>query len=512
MRRSILIAGAVLALATAAPADQWQHLVIMHTNDIHGHLPAEEAWWINPNFPPPLTNGAGAALLIKEEREKAQRAGHGFLLLEGGDIFSGTPVGEVSKGRAVLEFMNALGYDAMAVGNHDFDQGQQTFLSLLQDAKFPALGANVVDSATQAVWPHLKPYIVVERLGLRIGILGLSSQYTRGMSTAANIKGLDFLTEIPAGRRWMDSVRAQRVDLVIGLLHTGNRHDRRIADSIPGFDVIIGAHSHTGMREAYEDPANHTIIVQTYGNLSCIGKLDLAIDPATRQIVGYEYKLKDLLAEEVDVDTTFQRLIGAWQAKAEAGFDSVIGVARNDIGIVDGESPIGNLVCDAMREAVGADFAFQNSAGIRGTLPAGDITYRAVHKVDAFGNYIVTYNMTGAQVVKICETSVLGFHGIFQVGGLSMTYDARRPIWQKVSQVLVNGQPIDTMKIYKVATNNFLAGGGQNYKEFNKGADRNDTYLTVRQALADYVRRHTPLEVHIEGRIRETSGKGGGRQ
>lgn len=506
MKKTALIIAAALIFTGFLGADQWQHIVIMHTNDIHGHLPPEEAWWINPNFPPPLTNGAGAALLIKEERAKAQRNGHGFLLLEGGDIFSGTPVGETSKGRAVLEFMNALGYDAMTAGNHDYDQGQEVFTSLLKDARFPALGANVVDSATGRIVPYLKPYIILERLGLRIGIMGILTHYMRGVSTAANIKGLDFPKEIPTARIWMDSVRAQGVDLVIGLLHTGYRHDKVIADSVPGFDVIIGAHSHTGLRQAYEDPNNHTIIVQTYGNLSCIGRLDLSIDPATRQIVGYDYKLKDLMAEEVDADTAFKRLIGQWQAKAEAGFDSVIGTARNDIGIVDGESPIGNLVCDAMREAMGADFAFQNSAGIRGTFPAGDITYRNVYKVDAFGNYIVTFNMTGAQVVKICETSVLGMHGIFQVAGLSMKYSAKAPIWQRVTEVLVNGQPIDTTKIYKVATNNFLAGGGQNYKEFLKGADRNDTYLTVRQALADYVRKHTPLEVRTEGRIKEISG------
>jgi 5'-nucleotidase / UDP-sugar diphosphatase len=511
MKKITLIIAAALIFTGSLWADQWKHLIIMHTNDIHGHLPPEEAWWINLSYPPPLTNGAGAALLIKEEREKALRNGDGFLLLEGGDIFSGTPIGEISKGMAVVEFMNELGYDATAVGNHDYDKGQELYIDCLKQAKFPALAANIVDSATGQTVPYVKPYIILERNGLRIGILGLSlpNKSMRGVLTAASIKGLDFPSEISTARIWMDSIRAQGVDLVFGLLHTGINRDKMIADSIPGFDVIIGAHSHTGMREAYEDPANHTLIIQNYGNLSCVGKIDLSIDPATRQIVGYQRKLYDLLAEETSPDTTFQRLIKQWQDKAEAGFDSVIGLARNDIGIVDGESPIGDLVCDAMREAVKADFAFQNSAGIRGTIPAGDITYRSAYKVDAFGNYIVTMNMTGAQVIKICETSVLGFHGIFQVAGLSMAYDAKKPIWQKVSSVLVNGQPIDTAKVYKVATNSFLTGGGKNYQIFLQGTDRADlTDLTVRQALTDYIRRHTPLEVHTEGRIRETSGGG----
>ncbi|MBI5805034.1 5'-nucleotidase C-terminal domain-containing protein [candidate division TA06 bacterium] len=506
---TIIAALSFLAWGTGLAAE-WQHLVIMHTNDIHGHLPQEEAWWINPNFPPPIGNAAAVATIIKEERQRAGQNGWGFLLLEGGDIFQGTPLGEFTKGQAVIDFMNLMGYDAMTVGNHDYDKGQEVLKDLISSAKFPVLGANLIDSISGQTAEHLKPYVIVEKAGLKIGIFGLITHYLRGMATPEHIQGLDIIRETAAARQMVDSLKAQKVDLIIGLLHTGFRHDKAIADSVPGIDVIIGAHSHTGLRQAYEDPKHHTIIVQTFGNLSSIGKLDLLIDPATKQIVGYESGLKELFTEAVPQDTNVVNIVDLGVSQAEKGFDEKLGQALTDIkrGGGDKESSIGNFICDAMMEATGAEIAFQNSAGIKGDLMKGDITYRAIYKVDAFGNYLVTMDMTGSQVIKTCETSVLGYHAIFQVGGIQMIYDSKQPVWKRVISVKFNGQPIDTAKVYKVVTNNFLGAGGGNYKIFQEGANRSDTYIQLRQAMSDYIKKKTPIEARIEGRIKKTEGGG----
>lgn len=491
-------------------AKEWQHLVILHTNDIHGHLPQEEAWWINPNFPPPIGNAAAVATIIKEERQRAEQNGWGFLLLEGGDIFQGTPLGEFSQGQAVVDFMNLMGYDAMTVGNHDYDKGQDVIKNLVSKAKFPVLGANLVDSVSGKTIDYLKPYTMVEKAGLKIGIFGLITHYLRGMATPEHLQGLDIAKESATAKQMVDSLKSQNIDLIIGLLHTGFRHDKAIADTVPGIDVIIGAHSHTGLRTAYEDPEHHTIIVQTYGNLTTIGKLDLLIDPETKQIVGYNSELKELFTEAVPQDTMVDRIVAAETAQAEKGFDQSLGEALTDIkrGGGDKESAIGNFVCDAMLEAAGADVAFQNSAGIKADILKGEITYRSIYKVDAFGNYLVTMDMTGSQVIKVCETSVLGYHAIFQVGGLQMTYDTKKPIWKRVSSVIVNGQPIDTAKIYKVVTNNFLGAGGGNYKIFQEGTNRVDTYIQLRQAMVDYVRKKSPINAGLEGRIKKAEGGG----
>lgn len=509
--KKLLLTLTLFLLALPAWSGEWQRLVILHTNDIHGHLPGEEAWWINPNFPPPIGNASGAAAIIKEERKRAEEKGWGFLLLEGGDIFQGTPVGEFSQGRAVIEFMNRLGYDAMAIGNHDLDRGPVFFQDLARQADFPILGANLVDSASGRLPDFLKPYVILERVGLRIGILGLTLQTMRGVQTPENMRGLDILPEIPTARQWLDSLRARNVDIVIGLHHTGFYRDRIIADSVAGYDVIVGAHSHTGLRQAYESPINHTIVVQTYGHLSTVGKLELFLDPQTKQIVGYQSELRELYTEEVSPDTAEQRLIKKWTDLAEAGFDSVVGLAAVDLRRAGGpkESSLGNLMADAIRETVGSDVAFQNSGGIRDDIYKGEVTYRQIYKVDAFSNTIVTMEMTGRQLWTALEVSVMGGHGIFQVSGLRMTFDPKRPPLSRVLSVEVGGRPLDPEKKYRVATNSFLAAGGGNYRIFKEAENWTDTGILVRQAMVDFFAKHSPVDIRVESRIREGSGKEG---
>jgi 2',3'-cyclic-nucleotide 2'-phosphodiesterase (5'-nucleotidase family) len=504
-----LVLIALTAITTLSGAEKWQRLVILHTNDIHGHLPPEEAWWINPNFPPPIGNAAGAAAIIREERERAREKGWGFLLLEGGDIFQGTPTGEFSKGRAVIEYMNRMGYDAMTVGNHDLDRGPDLLRELAAMADFPLLAANLVDSATGEILPHLKPLVIVERGGLKIGILGITHQRLRGMQTPENMKGLDVLPETPVARKWLDTLRAKGVDLVIGLHHSGFYRDKVIADSVPGYDVIIGAHSHTGLRQAYECPNNHTIIVQTYGHLSTVGKLELMIDPQTKQIVGYQSELRELFTEEVPPDTAELRKIRQWSDLAEAGYDSVIGLAAADMVRAGGprESSLGNLMADAIREAAGSDVAFQNSGGIRDDILRGEITYRKIYKVDGFSNTIVTMDMTGEQLLTALEVSVMGGHGIFQVSGLRMVFDPKRPPMERIVSAEVGGKPMDLQAKYKVATNSFLAAGGGNYRIFQEAENWTDTGILVRQAMVDFIHKHSPVDVRTEGRIREGTRK-----
>ncbi len=499
----------LLWLPLLGAADQWQRLVILHTNDIHGHLPAEQAWWINPSFPPPIGNAAGAATVIREERESARKNGWGFLLLEGGDIFQGTPTGEFSQGRAVIEFMNRMGYDAMTIGNHDLDRGPDLFRRLASQAQFPVLGANLVDSATGVVPDYLKPYVILERAGLRIGILGITNERLRGMQTPENMKGLEALPEIATARQWLDTLCAKGVDLVIGLSHAGFYRDKVLADSVPGFDVIVGAHSHTGLRQAYESPNNHTIIVQTFGHLSTVGKLVLMIDPRTKQIVGYQSELRELFTEEVPMDTAEVRRIKYYTDLAEAGFDSVVGLAAVDLVRAGGpkESPLGNLMADAIREAARADVAFQNSGGIRDDIFRGEVTYRQIYKVDAFSNTIVTMDMTGEQLLMALEVSVMGGHGIFQVSGLRMVFDPKQPPLGRVVSVEVGGKPLDLRAEYKIATNSFLAAGGGNYRIFQEAKNWQDTGILVRQAMVDYFARHSPVDIRVEGRIREGTRK-----
>jgi 2',3'-cyclic-nucleotide 2'-phosphodiesterase (5'-nucleotidase family) len=165
------------------------------------------------------------------------------------------------------------------------------------------------------------------------------------------------------------------------------------------------------------------------------------------------------------------------------------------------ETPAGNLVTDAMREYAGADIAVHNSAGVRANIPEGEVTFRHVYVVDVFGNTLVTGTYTGEQVRRILEVSVNGHHAIFQVSGLEMTYTKKRPIGERVLSVKVNGQPLRPEQKYRVATNSFLAAGGGDYGVFLDGEDIEDSYLPLRDVIARYIRRHTPVDARVEGRI-----------
>ena len=154
-----------------------------------------------------------------------------------------------------------------------------------------------------------------------------------------------------------------------------------------------------------------------------------------------------------------------------------------------------------MREQFNADIAVHNSGGIRANVPQGDVTYRDVYKVDIFGNTAVTMTMTGKQIWEMLEVSVIGYHAIFQVSGLKMVYDLRKPPKERVISVQIGGQPLDTNKVYKVVTNNFLAAGGGAYGIFKQGQDAEDSYMLIRDIMAAYIKKHTPIDVKVEGRI-----------
>ena len=170
-----------------------QRIVVMHTNDVHGGINPQKATFMSREFPPSLGGGASQATIIQAEREKAKENGWGFLLIDDGDIFQGTPVGTKTKGRAVIDYMNRVGYDLLTVGNHDFDKGVDNLRELAEMANFPFLGANVVNAETGEILSFLKPYLIKEVGGIKLGIIGLCTTETQQMSFPGNIKGVKFV-------------------------------------------------------------------------------------------------------------------------------------------------------------------------------------------------------------------------------------------------------------------------------------------------------------------------------
>jgi len=501
--RAWCVAGLALTLLWSSQvpaAGRYQHLYIVFTNDIHGSLAPSEGFWISPEFPPPIGNAPAAMTVIRELRTQAEKNGYGFLFFDTGDLFSGTPMGEFSHGQAVIDFLDYAGCDLHVPGNHDFDQGLDVFQDLVRRSNAPFLCANIVKQGTDSLWPGVLPDTVLERSGIKVGVFGLLTHYMKNSASEKSFGGLDVIRHYTAAEREVARLKARGADIVVAATHIGYTHDRNLADSIPGIDVIIGGHSHTGMQAPGEFPRYHTIVTQTYGRLTSLGFLDLTIDGETRKVAGYSGDLIELNGDEVAPDTAVLRQVNDWRAKAETGFDVVVGSARRLLSRGGNEeSPMDNLLTDAMREAFQGDVAIHT--GARNSLGPGDITYRDIYKTDPFGNTVVTMKLTGAQLWDVLEVGVNGHHAMFKLSGAKLVYDPAKPAGARLISVQVGGQPLDTNKTYKVVTNSYLATGSGEYSVFLKATDTEDTYSTIREVLADCIKKHSPVDAHVEGRI-----------
>lgn len=529
-----LLCADLVAVRAALPAEGPTRLTVFFTNDIHGGIVPQRAEFLNPEFPPSLGGGASAAAII----EKVRHQGRETLLIDAGDIFQGTLVGTLSKGKAVVEFMNRLHYDATVPGNHDFDLGKENLIELIKASKFPWVSANIYDKATGRVWEWVKPWIVVEKAGLRIGITGATTTGTARMSFPEHIRGLDFRPEIPALQAAVDSLRARGVDLVVAMVHTGLPYDLRegyrrlqqtsyqdvlrrgyanameIAHFVRGIDLLLGGHLHKGIQQPWEDPVTHTICVQNYGNFGNLGWIDLLIDPATRALVGYDLPSDNgmlLLLQEDEFwpDSTVAAFIRMQQQLYEKGFEEVIGETRTAlVRSSNGEAPLNNLVTDAMRWRGEADLAFTNYGGIRANIKQGPITRADIFRVLPFGNQIVVFQASGRLIKQILEAKVRGGSRGLAVSGARVVVNKSLPDRQRVVWVEVGGQPLDPDRTYRVATTDYLMEGNSGLGMLAQIPREQVAYtgILLREAVIEYIRRNSPLEIRTDGRWKWDEG------
>jgi len=519
--------GSALARESSEPIP----IIIMHTNDVHGGIDKSEATFMDQEFPPALGGGAALAGLVKRVRQKAEDEDKGFLLFDVGDIWQGTPVGNYRKGEIVIEYMNMLGYDAWAPGNHEFDAGLENAFHIMDMAKFPVLAANLVSSETGEVPPPIKPYIIKEVKGIKIGIIGLITEETPLYALPEDVQEIQFLDVKTITQKYIAELK-DRVDLIMVIAHLGvpwgvdeaykemietgaekkikyGMNAMELAHSVPGIDVLIGGHIHVGYEKGWIDPLNHTICLQTYGRGSGVGIYEIEVDPGTKKIVGFDWAESDgaivtLFEDEFWPDDDVGTFIQEWVDSAEVGMDEPIGRALIDITRVGvGESPLGDMVTDAMREAVDADVAFTNLGGIRANIGMGIITPRDVFQVVPFENKLVYFEMTGSFLKHVIEWRVKGMRQGAYVSGVKIAYSRKRPDFDRVVEFTVGGEPWDPDRIYRVVTTDFIAEGNvglQILTEVDKAYVTN-TDVTVKQAMIDYIKKHSPLEPRIEGRF-----------
>lgn len=516
----------------AENSEQTRRLKVFFTNDIHGGIIPQKAEFLNPEFPPILGGGPAAARIIREARAQAETDGAATLLIDGGDTFQGTLVGTLSKGEAVVKYMNMVGYDAVVPGNHDFDEGKDNFIELVKASNFAWVACNIYDQETGEPWEWVKQSLIVEKMGLRIGITGAATVGTMAMSFPENIKGLEFRKEIPALRKSVADLRAQNVDLVVVLVHVGLPYDPRegyqellnqdsesilydqsvnsmeIAHFVDGIDILLGGHLHKGYQEAWEDPSNHTICLQNYANGGNLGWVDVLIDMPTKSIAGYEYaadKNSLLLLQEDQFwpDSTVAKFAAEQQELYAQNFLGVIGNTRTSLNRSSiGEAPMNNLICDVLRERCKADFAFMNFGGIRADIKAGSVTREDVFKVLPFGNEIVSFQAKGSFLKLILETKLNGGGRGLAISGAKVTFNRSLEDGSRVVNVEVNGESLDPDKVYRLATTDYLLEGNSGLFMLRRiNRDNVDFHGTLlRDAIVDHFTQNSPIEVSLNGR------------
>ena len=454
----------------------------------------------------------GGAAVASNAIKKLSEPGVPRLLLDVGDWFQGTPEGNFTQGRSLAEYFNLLGYDALTVGNHEYDYGEENLKSLIGSINAPVLGANVLTAATNERVPYLKPWIIKDVGGVKVGMFAL---ITTGMSTLVfpkNFPGRAAGDEIEWARKTVSELKAAGAEVVILLSHVGYadldktqfKDDKAIATAVPGIDLIVGGHSHTLLKEPWREPKNGTLVVQTGSSLNRLGKVVLEIDPKTHKILRSEDKVYDLWVDQYGEDPAVLKLVEKYRKEVGSALDVVIGSSTVMLRRERyEESSLGDWMCDCTRKYTKTQIAFQNSGGIRADLTAGPVTMRTVFSIMPFDNTLVTLTMTGAQLREALEHSVDGDRGILQVAGLTMRYEAAAPRGKKLREVLVGGKPLQDAESYSVTAADFVVGGGDGYASFQRGADPAYTPVLVRDMLEWCVRNYSPLAMPTDGRIQK---------
>lgn len=472
----------ILALLLAAPALAVQ-ISIYHTNDIHGWLMARPSTYEKDAGK--IVGGAPALKnLIKSDPNPK-------LVLDAGDWFQGTPEGNVTEGKAMVEAFNAVGYDAAVVGNHDFDLKESKLKELVSGFKFPILGANVYRAKDHKRVDYLKPWFVKEVGGVKVGIFGLLTTNMHNLSFPENYEGLEFRNEAEEAKDAVAALKKQGATVIVAVTHVGYEQgelgkfegDQTVAAKVPGIDVIVGGHTHTFVREPKREPPNGTLVVQAGTTLSVAGKVTLTVDDKTKKVTDAKGELVDLDVAKIGEDPEVKKVVDRNVEIVGKVYDVVIATSGADLRRNrDGESSLGDWMTDCLRAWAKTDVAIQNGGGIRADLPKGPVTLRTIFNIMPFDNRVVKLTMDGDGLFTVLDHGVGKSKGMMQLSGATFSYDRDADAGKRVSNVLVGEKALDSKAKYSVATIDFLVKGGDGYP-FAKAESRDDTRALLRDVL-----------------------------
>jgi 5'-nucleotidase / UDP-sugar diphosphatase len=478
---------------------------ILHWNDFHG--------FAEPHTPlggrEPL---GGVAYLASRAREL--RREKPALFLAAGDMIQGHPWANLSRGRIVGEWLNAMGVDAMVAGNHEFDFGQEELRRRIAEFRFPVLGANVEGMK------ELIPHRIFKTGGISAAVIGVVTQDTLFITHPRNVAGLRFSSPEAALARHLPELR-KKAEVVVLLSHIGHAADLALAEKVAGIDLIVGGHSHTRIMKPVR--AGNTWIVQAWEHGKALGVLDLVVrNGKVRDVSGRLERIRPVPGRE---DAQIQALVEKHRRAAEAVLLEVLGETRTDLDGENGrmrETNLGNWIADILRSAGNAEVAVMNGGGIRMSIKRGEIRMKDLYAALPFDNHLVVLSLTGRQIRKTLEHGLSGVEenkGRFpQISGMTLTYAPSAPRGKRLREVLVGGAPMEPHRKYTLATNDFLAAGGDGYRILAEAAREQgaaaeagrvigNKKAVLRDLAAGFIRKERIIAPGIEGRIAEVERK-----
>ncbi|MDQ2095504.1 bifunctional metallophosphatase/5'-nucleotidase [Rhodalgimonas zhirmunskyi] len=521
LSRLLCSSAAVLTLsASAALADY--SLTILHTNDFHARFEPVSKYDSGCSEEDNVEGKCfgGSARLVTAVNEARKRTNNS-ILVDGGDQFQGTLFYTYYKGKLAAEMMNKMGYDAMTVGNHEFDDGPEVLRGFMDAVSFPVLMSNADFSGEELLKGKLLKSTVIERGGEKLGLIGLTPHDTDELSSPG--PNVIFTDPVGAVQSEVDKLTAEGVNKIIVLSHSGYNVDKRVAAETTGVDVIVGGHTNTllsNTNERAEGPyptmVGDTAIVSAYAYGKFLGELNVTFDDEGKitEATGEPLIMDAAVNEDAEtkahihekakpLEEIRQRVV----AEASEAIDGGKTTCRS------GECPMGNLIADAMLDRVrdqGIQIALQNGGGVRASIDAGEVTMGEVLTVLPFQNTLSTFQATGATVRAALENGVSQIEdgaGRFpQVAGLKFTYDPAAEPGSRVTSVEVDEggtwTPLDDAKTYGVVTNNYLRNGGDGYKVFSTdGMNAYDYGPDLADVTAEFLAKKGPYTPYTDGRI-----------
>lgn len=506
---------------------RYKTVTVVSTNDFHGALVGRVHSWSHGDMVGGAEWLAGYLNIVREENPG------GFLYLDAGDSMQGTLISNYFDGASTIEAFNEMGLDAMAVGNHEFDWGQEVLADREHQAHFPLLAANIFykDTTTRPDWAT--PYVVKPVQGIKVGIIGVANPETPSITNPVNVADLDFTDPDDAANDLIDDVQAEGATMIVVVAHLGGfwpDFEEGIMDFACSLDpedvdLIVSGHTHSRI----DDVMCGIPVVQSYSSGTAFSRVDFTVDKRTGQVVDYNmnYSPTDTYqtyygnpaayerwdtGEWVTVvpDPEVEAIVDYYEALIEEVQNEVIGETTTAITRdYRYESAMGDWVTDIMRDyndIVPIDFAFTNSGGLRADIDAGPITFGEVFEAQPFDNTLVIVELEGSEVYQVLEEGITGDHGVIQVSGLQFTFDYDAPVGSRIIGDVIDlstGLPLDPATTYYVAVNDFMASGGDDYFTLAANPQMN-SYVLVRDLVVDWVRLNspfTPPDPAVEQRI-----------